>query len=71
MILRLSWKEAKCFGCRNTIHYTFKLQVYEKIFYFDKTGLNSELLSESSIENGQKLNPKFSYVSTDIIFSGL
>ena len=43
MILRLSWKEAKCFGCRNTIHYTFKLQVYEKVFYFDKTGLNSEL----------------------------
>ena len=70
-ILRLSWKESKCLGCRSNIHYTFKLHVYDKLFYFDKTGLSSELLSESSLETGQKLNPKFSYVSTDVFYSGL
>ena len=54
----------------DTIHYTFKLQAYEKLFYFDKLGFCSEPLANASIENGQRLNSKFKYVSTDIFYSG-
>ena len=68
LLLRITWKQKKLI--KNKIQYTFKLEVFGKLFHFDHEGLKSESLSDSSLRSEERLKPKFLYMGTEIIDSG-